>query len=169
MCRAVPRDAGFSGGHSSSGTKNARPGWDSFMQCAARQRPTELTMINNPKCAGPTLQHVGRNRRSALRRSCLAKFVEFTRLVFRNKVGSPHRDETMITNLARACATSAARRRNALRLLRPTAVAYDRRHPRPPAFRQGLLGGEAIEQPVAARAAQVGLAAAAVGAARGMR
>src|SRR3989449_504922 len=84
----------------------------------------------------PQPQHVGRNKRSALRRSCLAKFVEFTRLVFRNKVGSPDRDETMIrrANLARACATSAARRRNALRLLRPTAVAYDRSHPRPPAF-----------------------------------
>ena len=106
------------------------------MQCAARQRPTELMMINNPKCAGPTVQHVGRNKRSALRRSCLAKFVEFARLVFRNKVGSPDRDETMIrrANLARACATSAARRRNALRLLRPTAVAYDRSHPRPPAL-----------------------------------
>ena len=37
------------------------------------------------------------------------------------------------------------------------------------AFAPGLLGGEAIKQPVAARAAQVGLAAAAVGAARGMR
>ena len=105
------------------------------MQCAARQRPTtELMMINNPKCAGPTVQHVGRNKRSALRHSCLAKLVEFASLVFRNKVGSPHRDETMITNLARACATSAARRRNALRLLRPTAVAYDRSHPRPPAL-----------------------------------
>lgn len=38
-----------------------------------------------------------------------------------------------------------------------------------PLFRSALLGGEAIEQPVAARAPQVGLATAAVGAARGMR
>jgi len=38
-----------------------------------------------------------------------------------------------------------------------------------PLFGSDLLGGEAIEQPVAARAAQVGLATAAVGAARGMR
>ena len=105
-------------------------------------------LLLNVRCCSNTDHLLRQNKTSQHAKTAVSAAA--SSLFFDHLVGSAIRSLSGIVMPRRPLACQATERRNGTR-------------------GPALLGGEAIEQPVAAGAAQVGLATAAIGPARGMR